>query len=185
AGLRRRHRLPVGSQPHRPGHRRPAQPVRWRDRRVGPPGGGAGGAPGGGPTRRPPAPPGGGPGGRPPPPPRRRPPPPVAPPDPPPSPVAPPEAPPAEESDFTPANQVEEGLLDAVGEGSTDRFLSTLLLAKVLVPGPHDDAIANIDQWCTEQIDGHPYVVVFTSNEMLGRHLGEDVPATWIRFTQL
>src|SRR5262249_3186280 len=24
-----------------------------------------------------------------------------------------------------------------------------------------------------------------TSNEMLGRHLGEDVPATWIKFTQL
>jgi YD repeat-containing protein len=90
-----------------------------------------------------------------------------------------------EQFDFTPANRVEEGLLDAAGEGSTDSFLSTLLLARVLVPGPQDDAIGNIHQWLTELIDGQPYVVVFTSPEMLARHLGEEVPATWTKFTQL
>ncbi|MGC9668210.1 SseB family protein [Planosporangium sp. 12N6] len=87
--------------------------------------------------------------------------------------------------DFTAANQVEESLLEAASEGSTDSFLSTLLLAKVLVPGPHDDAIAHIDQWRTEEIEGQPYVVVFTSAERLRAHLGEDRPADWIKFTQL
>jgi hypothetical protein len=88
-------------------------------------------------------------------------------------------------SDFTPANRVEEGLLDAAGSGSTDTFLSTLLLSRVLIPGPQDDAIANIDQWRTEQIDGHRYVVVFTSAELLAKHLGDEVSAAWIKFTQL
>jgi hypothetical protein len=92
---------------------------------------------------------------------------------------------PAGAPDFTPANRVEEGLLDAAGEGSTDTFLSTLLLAKVLVPGPQDDAIANIDQWRTEEIDNQPYVVVFTSTERLHQYLGEEAPATWVKFTQL
>jgi hypothetical protein len=93
--------------------------------------------------------------------------------------------PPTQEYDFTPANRVEENLLDAAGEGSTDSFLSTLLLARVLVPGPQSDAIANIEQWRTEQIEDQPYVVVFTSPEMLARHLSEGFPATWIKFTQL
>jgi hypothetical protein len=87
--------------------------------------------------------------------------------------------------DFTPANRVEESLLDAAGEGSTDGFLSTLLLAKVLVPGLREDALANIDQWYTEEIDDQRYVVVFTSAEALNQHLGEDSPATWVKFTQL
>jgi hypothetical protein len=93
-----------------------------------------------------------------------------------------PAAPPA---DFNPANTVEENLLNAAGDGSTDSFLSTLLLARVLVPGPTEDALANLDQWRTEQIDGQPYVVVFTSTEMLQRHLGDGTPATWVKFTQL
>jgi hypothetical protein len=92
---------------------------------------------------------------------------------------------PAGAFDFTPANRVEESLLDAAGGGSTDNFLSTLLLARVLVPGPRDKALANIDQWRREQIDGQPYLVVFTSAERLSEHLGEDFPATWIKFTQL
>jgi hypothetical protein len=37
--------------------------------------------------------------------------------------------------DFRAANDVEESLLNAAGEGSTDTFLSTLLLARVLLPG--------------------------------------------------
>src|SRR4030095_2727531 len=46
-------------------------------------------------------------------------------------------------------------------------------------------ALAHLDQWRTEQIDGQPFVVVFTSAEMLQRHLGEAVAATWVKFTQL
>jgi hypothetical protein len=92
---------------------------------------------------------------------------------------------PIEAIDFTPANRVEEGLLDAAGSGSTDSFLSTLLLAKVLVPGPYDDAIGNVDQWRTEEIDGQPHVVMFTSAELLAKHVTEEVPATWVKFTQL
>nr|WP_205861197.1 SseB family protein [Planosporangium flavigriseum] len=88
-------------------------------------------------------------------------------------------------SDFTPANQVEESLLEAAEEGSTDSFLSTLLLAKVLVPGAQDAAVANIDQWHTEDIDSQRYVVVFTSTERLTHHLGADSRGTWIKFTQL
>jgi YD repeat-containing protein len=104
------------------------------------------------------------------------------------SPATQPEMPqpdPAGATDFTPANRVEESLLDAAGEGSTDTFLSTLLLAKVLVPGTRDDALANIHEWHTEEIDGQPYVVVFTSVERLSQRLGEDLPATWVKFTQL
>jgi hypothetical protein len=105
--------------------------------------------------------------------------------------TAPPTQPAAPEPDpagavaFTPANRVEESLLDAAGEGSTDNFLSTLLLAKVLVPGTGDDTLANIHRWHTEEIDGQPYVLVFTSAERLSQHFGEDSPGTWVKFTQL
>ncbi|MDT5037920.1 MAG: hypothetical protein QOE03_3105 [Micromonosporaceae bacterium] len=92
---------------------------------------------------------------------------------------------PIEAIDFTPANRVEEGLLDAAGSGSTDSFLSTLLLAKVLVPGPHEDAIGNVNQWRTEEVDGQPHVVLFTSAELLATHVTEETPATWVKFTQL
>ncbi|HEV7896495.1 MAG TPA: SseB family protein [Planosporangium sp.] len=94
-------------------------------------------------------------------------------------------APVVEALDFTPANRVEENLLDAAGDGSTDTFLSTLLLAKVLVPGPRDEVLAHIDQWHTEEVEGQQYLVVFTSSERLTAHLGQDTPATWIKFTQL
>jgi hypothetical protein len=102
---------------------------------------------------------------------------------PPPPPVAAPA--PDKAPEFSPANRVEENLLDAAGDGSTDTFLSTLLLSKVLLPGPRDDAFAHIDQWRTEEMDGQPYVVVFTSTERLTAHLGQDTPATWVKFTQL
>ena len=87
--------------------------------------------------------------------------------------------------EFTPNNRVEEGLLDAAGGGSTDTFLSTLLLARVLLPGPSDDPLAHLEQWRTEQIEGHPYVVVFTSPELLAAHIGEDVRRRRIKFAQL
>nr|WP_205863449.1 SseB family protein [Planosporangium thailandense] len=86
---------------------------------------------------------------------------------------------------FTPANEVESALLDAASEGSTDSFLSTLLLAKVLMPGPAGDPLAATDRWYTEEVDGQRYAVVFTSDERLREHLGDDSPASWVRFTQL
>jgi hypothetical protein len=91
---------------------------------------------------------------------------------------------------FVPANDVEEALLAAAGEGSTDAFLSTLLLAKVVVPVPADapQAVLPGDDkfaWRTEEIDGDPYVVVFTSDERLRQHLSGPVDTTSVKFVQL
>ncbi|MEO3776126.1 SseB family protein [Micromonospora sp. B11E3] len=118
----------------------------------------------------------------------------VAPPAAPPAPerVAPPApepvAPPAPE--FRPANEVEENLLVAAGAGSTDSFLSTLLLARVLLPvawdsapdsGPGDPGFV----WRTEQLDGDTYVVVYTSPERMADHLDDPVETVRVRFVQL
>ena len=43
---------------------------------------------------------------------------------------------------FTPANEVETNLLTAATTGQTDNFLSTLLLARVLVPIPTGEGAA-------------------------------------------
>jgi hypothetical protein len=84
---------------------------------------------------------------------------------------------------FTPANDVEDSLLAAAGGGSTDSFLSTLLLAKVFLPRPAgaraelrpgDDGFG----WHTETIDGEPYVVVFTSRARLAEHVGASAEPT-------
>ncbi|MDR7279679.1 SseB family protein [Catenuloplanes atrovinosus] len=94
---------------------------------------------------------------------------------------------------FTPANEVEEELLAAAGDGSTDSFLSTLLLARVLLPlkpgtsasggRPGDPDFA----WRTDVIDGERYVVVFTSPERLGEHLvgGEAIETVGVKFARL
>ncbi|GAB3964933.1 SseB family protein [Plantactinospora veratri] len=93
-------------------------------------------------------------------------------------------------SDFTPANEVEQSLLDAAGDGSTDTFLSTLLLARVLLPvafnsapgaRPGDDGF----EWRTELLDGERYVVVFTSPERLGDHLPETIDTVEVKFARL
>ncbi|MGX7676805.1 SseB family protein [Plantactinospora sp. DSM 117369] len=92
--------------------------------------------------------------------------------------------------DFVPANEVERSLLDAAGDGSTDTFLSTLLLARVLLPvafnsapgaRPGDDGF----EWRTELLDGERYVVVFTSPERLGDHLPETIDTVEVKFAQL
>ncbi len=99
-----------------------------------------------------------------------------------------PAAPPPD--DFTPATDVEHDLLSAAESGSTDAFLSTLLLARVLlpvsadaVPGSHpgDDGFA----WRTETLEGERYVVVFTSPERMADHLPEPVETASVRFVQL
>ncbi|MEQ4303776.1 SseB family protein [Plantactinospora sp. B6F1] len=92
--------------------------------------------------------------------------------------------------EFVPANEVERSLLDAAGDGSTDTFLSTLLLARVLLPvafnsapgaRPGDDGF----EWRTELLDGERYVVVFTSPERLGDHLPETTDTVEVKFAQL
>jgi hypothetical protein len=93
-------------------------------------------------------------------------------------------------ADFSPANDVEESLLTAAGDGSTDTFLSTLLLARVLLPVATDSKAgakpgADGFVWRTETIDGNPYVVVFTSPERQAEHLRPDHETVTVKFVQL
>ncbi|SCE66389.1 SseB protein N-terminal domain-containing protein [Micromonospora purpureochromogenes] len=91
---------------------------------------------------------------------------------------------------FQPANSVEEDLLDAAGSGSTDTFLSTLLLARVLLPVAPESAPGSRPGepgfvWRTEELDGETYVVVHTSPERLADHCPEPVETVEVRFVQL
>ncbi|MFK3981539.1 SseB family protein [Micromonospora sp. NPDC050397] len=92
--------------------------------------------------------------------------------------------------DFVPANDVERSLLAAAGDGSTDTFLSTLLLARVLLPvsgsalpgtRPGDEGFV----WNTERMDGETYVVVFTSPERLADHLTTSTETVSVKFVQV
>jgi hypothetical protein len=93
-------------------------------------------------------------------------------------------------SGFEPANDLEDALLAAAGSGRADRFLSTLLLAKVLLPVA-DGADPGIRPgrpgfvWRTDKIDDQPYVVVFTSTERMAEHLDRPAEVLAIRFMQL
>jgi len=98
--------------------------------------------------------------------------------------------PPPPPIDFKPANDLEKTLLAAAAEGSTDNFLSTLLLAKVLLPvspvsadgtRPGEPGFA----WLTETLDSEPYVVVFTSMDRIQDHLGEPIETIDVKFMQL
>jgi hypothetical protein len=116
-----------------------------------------------------------------------------------PTPVARPSAPPAspapqrqepDEDDFVPANEVERDLLNAVDEASTDAFLSTLLLATVLVPvGPNSRPGSAPGEtgfaFRTEEIDGERFLVVFTSRERLSEHFDEPARTVGVRFVEL
>ncbi|TDB74579.1 SseB family protein [Micromonospora sp. KC723] len=98
--------------------------------------------------------------------------------------------PPTTDATFQPANEVEEELLNAAGAGSTDTFLSTLLLARVLLPVAPDSAPGSRPGdpgfvWRTEELDGERYVVVHTSPQRLADHGGEDVETVEVRFVRL
>ncbi|MEV4498786.1 SseB family protein [Micromonospora arborensis] len=101
--------------------------------------------------------------------------------------------PPADEPaplDFEPANTVEEDLLGAASAGSTDTFLSTLLLARVLLPAAPDSARGSRPGdsgfvWRTAQLDGETYVVVYTSPERLADHVEDEVDTVRVKFAQL
>ncbi|WP_431911024.1 SseB family protein [Micromonospora carbonacea] len=108
--------------------------------------------------------------------------------DPQPDPEPAPAAPPA--PDFQPANEVEEDLLAAAGTGSTDTFLSTLLLARVLLPVAPDSADGSRPGepgfvWRTERLDGERFVVVYTSPERMADHADGPVETVSVKFAQL
>ncbi|MBM7492057.1 uncharacterized protein YjbI with pentapeptide repeats [Micromonospora luteifusca] len=91
---------------------------------------------------------------------------------------------------FEPANTVEEDLLGAAGAGSTDTFLSTLLLARVLLPAAPDSVRGSRPGdsgfvWRTAQLDGETYVVVYTSPERLADHVEGEVDTVRVKFAQL
>ncbi|MEU1602382.1 SseB family protein [Micromonospora matsumotoense] len=91
---------------------------------------------------------------------------------------------------FLPANEVEENLLEAVGTGSTDGFLSTLLLARVLLPVNPDSVTGSRPgepgfEWRTGTTDGETFVVVYTSPERLAEHDVPPVETIEVRFVQL
>ena len=112
------------------------------------------------------------------------------------APIAPPErrpapapATPAEEP-FIPANEVERDLHDAADAGNTDRFLSTLLLATVLVPVAHHSRPGSAPgesgfAFRTEQMDDEQYLIVFTSRDRLSEHFAEPTRTVGVRFYEL
>ena len=94
------------------------------------------------------------------------------------------------DDDFVAANEVERDLYRAAADGSTDSFLSTLLLASVLVPvadnsragsAPGESGFA----FRTEEFDGEVFLVVFTSRDRLAEHFAEPVRTVGVRFIDL
>jgi hypothetical protein len=91
---------------------------------------------------------------------------------------------------FVPANDVERDLYDAAHGGSTDQFLSTLLLATVLVPvAPHSRPGSAPGEsgfaFRTEQMDSERFLVVFTSKDRLAEHYAEPTRTVSVRFLEL
>ncbi len=79
---------------------------------------------------------------------------------------------------FVPANSVEEELFEASEAGNTDAFLSTLLLATVLIP---KSAGTTNGAWRPQPIDGEPHIVCYTSSQ----HLAEPLETVSIKFIKL
>ncbi|WP_239168028.1 SseB family protein [Catellatospora coxensis] len=89
------------------------------------------------------------------------------------------------EDDFTPSNSVEEQLLEAADAGNTDAFLSTLLLATVLLPVPGGPGTPRPGEpgfaWQPRDIGGEPHIVSYTSTQTMP----EPVEAVPVRFVKL
>ena len=78
-------------------------------------------------------------------------------------------------TDFVPANETESNLLAAADENNTDAFLSTLLLARVILPVPVGTPTNARPRdpnfpWQIEFADGQRFIAVFTSPERLAEH---------------
>ncbi|MFD6754732.1 SseB family protein [Micromonospora gifhornensis] len=91
---------------------------------------------------------------------------------------------------FEPANEVEENLLAAAGTANTDTFLSTLLLAWVLMPVAVDSAPGSRPGdpgyvWPTVDLDDQTFVVVYTSSQRLADHADPTAKTIKVRFVQL
>jgi hypothetical protein len=94
---------------------------------------------------------------------------------------------------FAPANETEINLLSAVEANNTDSFLSTLLLARIILPVPVGTPSTARPRdrdfpWQIEDRDGQRFISVFTSPERLGEHLGwqrSDPATVSLRFVQL
>ena len=84
----------------------------------------------------------------------------------------------APDPDFVPANSVEEQLFEAAEAGNTDAFLSTLLLATVLIP--KSSGTTN-GQWRPQPIDGEPHIVSYTSTQ----HIPTGLETVSIKFIKL
>jgi hypothetical protein len=94
------------------------------------------------------------------------------------------------EDPFAPANDVERDLFEAADGGNTDLFLSTLLLATVLVPvAPHSRPGSAPGEsgfvFRTEEVDGEQFLVVFTSKDRLAEHFAEPTRTVGVRFYEL
>jgi SseB protein N-terminal domain len=94
------------------------------------------------------------------------------------------------EDDFVPTNDVERDLYDAADAHSTDRFLSTLLLATVLVPVADDSRPGSVPgesgfEFRTDEIDGERFLIVFTSRDRLAEHFAEPTRTVGVRFYEL
>ncbi|GIJ23404.1 SseB family protein [Micromonospora lutea] len=91
---------------------------------------------------------------------------------------------------FQPANEVEDDLYAAAGAGSTDTFLSTLLLARVLMPVARDSAPGSRPGdpgfvWPAVQLDGQTFVLAYTSPQRLADHTDPAAETVQVRFVQL
>ncbi|MFG1605553.1 SseB family protein [Actinoplanes sp. NPDC049265] len=95
-----------------------------------------------------------------------------------------------QDSDFSPANAVERDLLAAADEHSTDSFLSTLLLATVLVPVADNSRPGSTPGesgfvFRTEEMDGGTFLVVFTSRDRIAEHHDHPVRTAPTKFLEL
>ncbi|HEY7222298.1 MAG TPA: SseB family protein [Micromonosporaceae bacterium] len=95
---------------------------------------------------------------------------------------------------FVPANETESDLLAAAETNNTDSFLSTLLLARVILPVPISMPPGSRPRdkyfpWQIEEADGERLIAVFTSPERLAdygaEHFGPDISTMSMRFIEL
>jgi hypothetical protein len=95
---------------------------------------------------------------------------------------------------FVPANETESELLAATVTNNTDAFLSTLLLARVILPVPISMPPGSRPRdkyfpWQIEEVDGERLIAVFTSPERLADYgtarFGPDISTMSMRFIEL
>ncbi|WP_204034026.1 SseB family protein [Micromonospora qiuiae] len=100
------------------------------------------------------------------------------------------EVPAAVVADFQPANEVEKELLSAANAGNTDTFLSTLLLARVLMPVAADSAPGSRPGdpgfvWPAVELDGQTFVLGYTSPQRFADHTDPAADTIQVRFVQM